>query len=133
MNSLTGEVARFVVVGVVSNIINFVTYVAVYYFGGLLVAASVAGYLAGTLNSYHFGKIWVFPAGKQAHRWAIVRFLAVYAVGGVLMSTVIAVLHDSLGMDYRLSWVFGAGIAFANNFIGSKVLVFPGSTPRDGK
>jgi len=129
---LPAELARFVIVGIGSNVLNFAVYVAVRAAGAPLVAASAAGYLAGLGNSYHFGRTWVFEAGRQSEWLAVARFVAVYAVGGAGMSAIIELLVRHTTMDYRASWLFGAFFAFTNNYLGSRWLVFHGAR-RDGK
>ncbi len=132
MNGIHGELARFLVVGVGSNLLNFLVYLLAHVAGVPLLAASATGYLAGLLNSYHFGRIWVFDARNRAGRLAILRFVVVYAIGGIGMSAIIEMLDRTQGLDYRLSWFFGAVFAFTNNFLGSKWLVFKGRKAHDG-
>lgn len=132
MNGIHGELVRFLVVGVGSNLLNFFAYFLVHALGAPLVAASVAGYLAGLLNSYYFGRSWVFDAEDRIGRLAILHFTVVYAVGGIGMSVIIEMLDRTQGLDYRVSWVFGAVFAFTNNFLGSKWLVFKDRKTHDG-
>lgn len=131
MNRTSAELTRFLVVGVGSNLLNFVVYVLAHTIGAPLIVASTAGYLAGILNSYHFGKIWVFDAANRTHNMTIVFFLLVYAIGGIGMSGIIEALDRYVGLDYRISWIFGAIFAFLNNFFGSKWLVFKENATRD--
>ena len=131
MNRTSAELTRFLVVGVGSNILNFVVYVVTHAIGAPLIVASTAGYLAGILNSYHFGKIWVFDAVNRTNNLTIVFFFLVYVIGGLGMSGIIEALDRYFGLDYRISWFFGAIFAFLNNFFGSKWLVFKGDPTRD--
>ena len=132
MNGVHGELARFLVVGVGSNFLNFLVYLLVYASGTSLVAASIAGYLAGLINSYYFGRSWVFNMGDRIGRLATLRFIVVYAIGGIGMSAIIEVLDRTQEWDYRVSWFFGAVFAFANNFLGSKWLIFKGRKIHNG-
>ena len=132
MNGIHGELARFLVAGVGSNLLNFFVYLLAHASGVPLAAASVAGYLAGLLNSYYFGRSWVFDAGDRIGRLAIIHFAVVYAIGGIGMSVIIETLDRTQGWDYRVSWFFGAVFAFANNFMGSKWLVFKGRKTHHG-
>ena len=135
MNGIRRELFRFIVVGVGSNVLNFVVYVLAHLAGASLFVASTGGYLTGVLNSYYFGKNWVFgkPHAHISADWmSMARFFLVYATGGLGMSGIIEVLDRGAGMDYRASWVFGATFAFTNNFLGSKWLVFKGSQARHG-
>ena len=132
MSNIRGEFFRFLVVGVGSNCLNFLVYVMAHSAGVPLVAASFAGYLSGLINSYYFGKNWVFNAGDRAGRMATFRFAAVYATGGIGMSAIIEMFDRTNGLDYRVSWFFGAAFAFTNNFLGSKWLVFKGRNAHNG-
>jgi len=132
MNSINRELSRFLVVGVGSNLLNFLVYLLTHMSGAPLVAASVAGYSAGLLNSFYFGKIWVFDAKDRVGRLAILYFIVVYAIGGIGMSVIIEMLDRAQGLDYRASWFFGAAFAFTNNFLGSKWLVFKVRKTHDG-
>lgn len=124
MNGIHGELARFVVVGVGSNLLNFLFYFLTHALGAPLVVASVTGYLIGLLNSFWYGKSWVFGDRDRINGKAIFRFVVVYAIGGIGMSAIIEILDRTQGLDYRVSWFFGAAFAFTNNFLGSKWLVF---------
>lgn len=124
MDMFNVELLRFLIVGVGSNVINFIVYLLVYSIGVSLFAASVAGYIAGLFFSYHFGRIWVFGRRFDVSKKNVIRFVAVYVVGGLGMSIIIEVLVRTIGLDYRLSWFIGAVFAVINNFVGIKWLVF---------
>ncbi len=132
MSSARRELLRFLVVGVGSNLLNFIVYLFAHAAGVPLATASGAGYLAGLFNSYHFGKNWVFVKDGMAENFAVMRFAIIYAIGGIGMSTIIETLDRSQGLDYRVSWLFGAVFAFANNFLGSKWIVFKGREEHNG-
>ena len=118
------ELFRFLFVGIGSNIINFATYLFVYSIGIPLLAASAAGYVIGIFFSYHFGRVWVFSQRFQVSKNNIIRFAAVYLVGGFGMSIIIEFLVRILGIEYRVSWFVGAIFAVINNYFGLKKIVF---------
>lgn len=80
-----------------------------------LLAASAAGYVAGLLCSYHFGRIWVFGNKFDISKGNVIRFLAVYAVGGLGMCSLIEVLVRTSVMNHQASWFVGA--VFARSII----------------
>jgi putative flippase GtrA len=121
---MKGEMLRFFCVGLASNLINYVIYVLVRNVGASLMIASVAGYAVGLYNSYYFGRHWVFSTSQAKHDRAALRFIIVYLAGGVGMAGIIVGLDHLFGWDYRVTWFAGAAFAFANNFLGSKWLVF---------
>jgi len=124
MNRLHGELSRFLVVGIGSNVLNYIAYLFTYMLGTSLAIASGVGYLVGLYNSYYFGKTWVFNRYDLDRKSAITRFTIVYALGGIGMSIIIEGLGQASDLDYRILWFFGAAFAFANNFLGSKWFVF---------
>lgn len=124
MGVLNIELLRFMFVGVGANVINFTIYLFVYWIDAPLFAASTIGYVAGLLCSYHFGRIWVFGNKFNISKGNVFRFLAVYAVGGFGMCSLIEVLVRTSVMNYQASWFVGAAFAMINNFFGLKNLVF---------
>ena len=130
---MKADLARYLFVGVGSNFINFGTYFLLCFLGISLFTSSTIGYLAGLVVSYHFGRIWVFGRKFEMNKDNVVRFVTVYAVGGLGMSALIVFLSKALALDYRVSWVFGAGFAVVNNFAGLKWFVFNKGEAGDGK
>ena len=121
---MNSEALRFVVIGLVSNLINYVIYWVVANAGSSLILASLAGYAVGLYNSFYFGRGWVFKVRKRKSGPLALRFVTIYFVGGFGMAAIIKVFESWLGWDYQIAWFAGAGFAMANNFLGSKWLVF---------
>lgn len=126
------ELARYLFVGIGSNIINFIVYLLCYSVGISLFFSSAAGYSAGLIVSYHFGRVWVFGQKFDMSKQNVIRFAAVYIVGGLGMSALIEMLSKTMGLDYRISWLFGACFAVVNNFLGLKWFVFNKSEASNG-
>jgi putative flippase GtrA len=118
------ELIRYLFVGIGSNVMNFIIYLIFCAVGFSLLIASLTGYAAGLTMSYHFGRIWVFGKKFEISKQNLISFAAVYVTGGVGMSALIEYLDKATGMDYRISWLFGAGFAVVNNFVGLKYFVF---------
>jgi putative flippase GtrA len=118
------ELFRFLFVGVGSNLISYAIYLFFYSIGIPLFAASAAGYVVGTFFSYHFGRIWVFGRKFEVSKNNVIRFLAVYSIGGLGMISIIELMARTLGVDYRASWLVGAIFAVISNYLGQKKLVF---------
>lgn len=133
MRRSLGELAKYVVVGIVSNLVALLVYVVAYNAGAPLAVASVLSYVSGTLNSFYFARNWVFETGTHAGKMALLRFSIVYAVGGAGMTLIIEMLDRTQLMDYRISWLFGTLFAFTNNFLGAKLLVFAARSPGNGR
>lgn len=124
---MRGEISRFLVVGLASNLINFAVYSILWNAGASLIMASIAGYMTGLYNSYYYGRRWVFEAQHTRHGPAILRFSFIYLIGGAGMAAIIKGLDHFYASDYRIAWIAGAVFAFTNNYLGSKWLVFYGS------
>ena len=118
------ELLRFMFVGIGANVVNYAIYLFVYWIEAPLFAASITGYIAGLLCSYHFGRIWVFGNKFDISKENVFRFLAVYALGGMGMCSLIEVLVSTSVMNHQASWLIGAVFAMINNYFGLKNLVF---------
>ena len=118
------EFLRFLIVGVISNLINFLIYGFLYFIGINLFFASFVGYSVGILISYTFGRLWVFGEKIPSTKKLFISFFIVYIIGGIAMSSIIVVSTNIINIDYRISWVMGAIYAVFNNFVGQKLIVF---------
>ena len=118
------EVGRFLLVGIGSNLINFV----IYYFCNLLIfplfLSALLGYSGGFFFSYTLARLWVFGEEFSSSKKRLVSFIVVYIIGGFGMSFLIVLSTNLFELDYRISWVIGACFATVNNFYGQKVFVF---------
>lgn len=111
---------RFLLIGVVSNIINFLVYLTTYTLFSNIAVAVFLGYLSGLLNSLYFSKSFVFSHLEPREFGAFWRFAFIYCVGWAGMTAITAYLHGDWGVDYRVSWLGGAAFALVNNYFGSK-------------
>ncbi|MFT4668073.1 MAG: putative flippase GtrA [Gammaproteobacteria bacterium] len=118
------EFSRYLVVGVGSNVVNFMCYAALHSIDISLYIASLVGYLAGLFVSYIFGRLWVFGKRFPPSNHRLILFTCVYFVGGIIMSTIIGLLEGQFEIDYRICWTIGASFAVLNNFFGQKFIVF---------
>ncbi len=118
------DLTRFIIVGIGSNIINFMVYRVAYYLEFSLFLASTFGYVAGLIFSYQLGRTWVFGKSFAISKKNLFYFLIVYAIGGLIMSLIIEIFTKKIFIDYKISWLFGATYAAVNNFLGQRFLVF---------
>jgi putative flippase GtrA len=123
---LTGQLARFLVVGVSNTAITLVVYGALVRAGVPPVAASVAAFTAGAVNGFRLNRAWTFRS-SQTGVGAAARYLVVAALGlglnalGVALAVHVAELPKIAGeiaalppvtaTTFALSraWVFGPG------------------------
>ena len=133
MKELINEIKRFIIVGLGSNALNFLVYAFLYKIGTTIWIASAFGYIVGLSNSFYFGKTWVFNPERVVYKHAIIKFVFIYGFGGLGMVLIITMLDSLTVIDYRIIWFFGALFAFLNNYLGSKIFVFPKENNNNGK
>ena len=133
MKELIKEIKRFIIVGLVSNALNFLVYVFLYKIGTTIWIASAFGYIVGLSNSFYFGTTWVFNPERVVYKHAIIKFVFIYGFGGLGMVLIITMLDSLTVLDYRIIWFFGALFAFLNNYLGSKIFVFPKENNKNDK
>lgn len=115
---------RYLLIGLLSNALNFSSYVLIFLIFENIILSSIMGYLLGLSTSFYFGKMWVFKSNQVFRFSEIIKFLAVYCVGGLGMTLIIIYFNQSLDIGYKLSWIGGAIFAIINNYFGSKYIVF---------
>ena len=118
------DIQRFVLMGVLSNALNFVVYYALINTNVNLSFSAILGYVAGLICSYHLGRVWVFGQRFDINSKSILFFGIVYFLGSVWMTGIINLLVNHLSIDYKISWIFGAGTAAINNYLGMRFLAF---------
>ena len=131
-STISLQLVRYLIVGIGSNLINFIVYVLCYSINISLFASSLEGYSFGVFISYHFGRVWIFERTYSISKRNIIRFASVYIIGGLGMSSLIGILDSVSFVDYRINWLFGACFAVVNNFVGLKWFVFNESTTING-
>jgi len=121
---------RFVIIGIISNILNFTFYTLTYLIFSNIVVSSVVGYSFGVLSSYYFGKVWVFESEQVFNLSEMFKFTVIYIIGGLGMTLIIIWLNQDVNINYQVSWIGGAIFAIINNYLGSKYIVFKKQSTR---
>ena len=114
---------RFVLVGLLSTLLNYLTYIILIYINIPITFSAVIGYSFGLINSYILGERWVFKIKSKKFYSSKFKFLLLYTFGGMGMSIIVSILIK-YNFDYKLAWLVGILFAVANNFLGSKYFVF---------
>ena len=122
-NYLDNKLSRFVLVGVFSTFLNYLSFNFIYNFSGNIVLSSYLGYLIGLLNSFILGKKWVFKIHGNISNFKKILYFIVYFIGGTIMTFVISKLQF-MGFNHKLAWFIGLNFSLVNNFLCSKYLVF---------
>jgi len=121
---LTGQLARFLVVGASNTAVTLVVYAVLVHAGVPAVAASVVAFAAGAVNGFRLNRAWTFRSARRGAgpgaRYAVVAALglALNALGVALAVHVaelpklageLAALPPVTAATFALSrgWVFG--------------------------
>ena len=120
---LEKQFIKFIIIGCKSTLLNYFLFLILYKTTYNIILASIFGYLAGNINSFIFGKKWVFKNAGIKNNFIFIKFLMVYFFGAYLFSLITNYLSIN-EIDHRLAWLVGIIVCTANNFLGSKYIVF---------
>lgn len=123
MKRTFAQFARYAIVGVASNAIGYVLYIALTRLGvGPKLAMSLL-YGVGVLQTFFFNKRWSFGFSGAATP-ALVRYAMVYALGYVVNFLTLMLLVDQAGLPHQ--WVMAGLVLFMAVFFfaGQKLWVF---------
>ena len=123
MKNSSRQFLRFIIIGIQSTIVNYLFYIFLYQLTSNIFLSAIVGYSSGLINSYIFGKNWVFKNSEKDRLNVLFRFILVYLIGAFIMVNIIRYLSFK-GIDYRLAWSFAICLVIFNNFLGSKYFVF---------
>lgn len=122
------QALRFLAVGGLTALVDFVTYRLLLVLDVSITPAKVAGFVLGTTLSYLLNRAWTFGAGHHA----VGRFLALYAftlvVNVAVNAGAVAALADVSG-QITLAWLLAQVVASALNFLGMRHFVFARGAP----
>jgi putative flippase GtrA len=123
---MTGQLARFLVVGASNTAITLASYALLVAAGVPAVAASVAAFAAGAANGFRLNRAWTFRSRRGGAR-TVARYVAVLGLGLGLNALGVALAVGVLGLPRHAGelaalppvtattfvlvrcWVFGAG------------------------
>ena len=123
MKNSSRQFLRFIIIGSKSTIVNYLFYILLYQLTSNIFISAIIGYSSGLINSYIFGKSWVFKNSEKDKLNVFIKFLLVYFIGAFIMVSITSFLSFK-GIDYRLAWSFAIFLVIFNNFLGSKYFVF---------
>lgn len=117
------ELGKFLLAGILSTFINYITYFFIYKLTSVIVIASLSGYLLGLLNSYLLSRYWTFSIKKSNSKKFIVPFLIIH-FSGLIAGVFLIYLVDKLTDNYIVAWFVGVLVVAPYNYIGLKKFTF---------
>ena len=122
------QLIRFAVVGLVSNVVSYLLYLLVTWFGmGPKTAMSLL-YTMGVLQTFVFNKKWSFRFDGEVAP-ALVRYATVYMLGYAINLLALVLLVDQAGLQHQLVQGVMILVVAAMLFMAQRYWVFP-KTPR---
>nr|WP_216674058.1 GtrA family protein [Saccharibacillus endophyticus] len=116
---------RFAIVGVSNTLVDFIVF---FLLEGLIgPIAQIAGYAAGTANSYYWNRRWTFKTDQPRQKGELTRFLIVNLTVALLTTALLTLLDLFMPVWAAKALVTVPGMAL--NYMLSKVWVFRPETP----
>jgi len=121
------QVAKFLLLGVLSTVIDYLIYLFLVSVSVDYVIAIVVGYSSGLLANYYIGRNYIFTSGtkfRSSHR-EFIAVVLIAIVGMVLNIAIVKALSYSLwNLDLMYSRIVAIGIVFFWNYFLRKIFVY---------
>ena len=118
------QLIRYAVVGLVSNVVSYLLYLLVTWFGmGPKTAMSLL-YAMGVLQTFVFNKKWSFRFDGEVAP-ALVRYATVYMLGYAINLLALVLLVDQAGLQHQLVQGVMILVVAAMLFMAQRYWVFP--------
>ena len=125
--SLVKQFLNFVWVGGLATALQYMVLIMLVQIGGVApVLASAVGYTSGAGLSY-FLNYHVTFASDRGHMPAIIKFFVVAGIGLAVNSFIVALVFESLGLNYLLAQVIATGLVLLWNFLANRLWTFRSS------
>ena len=126
--TLIGQMLRYGVVGIATNLAGFLVYLALTW-GGLAPKIAMSGlYVLGATLSFVLNRRWTF-----GHRGAIsgagVRFVLAHLAGYGINLALLVTLHDLAGLPHPAVQAGAVVIVAGFLFVAFRLFVFPARSP----
>ncbi|MBI5389844.1 histidine phosphatase family protein, partial [Candidatus Woesearchaeota archaeon] len=114
--------SRFVVLGGISTLCNYILFLLFYILGVFYIIASAAGYLFGAIVGYSLQR-WVFRKGEEISALQRTKYLLVYS-GSMMVGIIFLWLAVQMGVPVLLANVGSIMLSACTNFMGQRYFIF---------
>lgn len=128
ITTLTGnrharQFVKFVLIGLLSTVINFVIYASLLALGVHYLQAAVVAFAVATLNSYTWNRVWTFRAGAH-HTERLLKFTLVQLTGLTVNLVALALFVEYLSVNKLIAQLLANIFVIVTNFSGNKFWTF---------
>ena len=120
-NIIRTQVLRFIIVGSLAVLCDFVVYILTYKYIGVDIS-KIISFLSGSIVAYYLNKYWTFDRNKRSFSEKF-RFAFLY-----ICTLLINIITNHLILDYSnhisIGFIVATGVSTVLNFIGQKWWVF---------
>lgn len=122
------QLGKFALVGLINTAIDIGLYFTMtrsgLYFAEHVFLAKSLSFLAGTVFSFTFNRLWTFQSQQTFTFSEVIKFYAVVGSALCINVTGLYVFHRLVGFPDTIAVIFATGASFLWNFIISKLWVF---------
>ena len=121
------RIIRFCIVGAANTLIDFIAFSGCIHFLGVNPAiAQIAGYSAGTINSFFLNKRWTFKSNGPNPKtgYQLLNFALINLISLSITAWGLTLLTDGLRVNVYLGKLIITALAQTVNFAGYKLIVF---------
>lgn len=122
MKRLSSQILAFTVVGLVNNLVNYMSFLILTFLGLHIFTSSSLGFMAGALVSYILNTRFTFS--YVADRKSLARFFFAQLAVLLLFSIGSTAIYHSLVRSYSAAWLLSTILATSANFTIQKYIVF---------
>ncbi len=124
-NKLIIQIMKFIVVGGIATLIDFVVLFILKEFIGLNeILANTISFTVSLIYNYIASIKWVFDVNKEKDSKKQLIFFIIFSVIGLLINNLIMwIFIEFLGVYYLISKVFATGVVMIFNFVTRKLFL----------
>ena len=125
MDNLINKIVRFIIVGGIATIIDFVfLYVFKEFLNFNVIIANTLSFIISVTYNYIASVTWVFDIDiNRNKKIQFILFIIFSAIGLIINNLILHVLTDIISIHYLISKVIATGIVMVFNFITRKLFL----------